>query len=54
MPGQHMFSSKAQWRFAFARYGPDPAKWPRQWAERNKATRPFKTLPPRKNIRKKA
>jgi hypothetical protein len=53
MPGRHTFSSKAQWRFAFAKFGDKVGDWPRRWAEANKATKPFKTLPPRKSIRKK-
>lgn len=53
MPGQHMFSSKAQWRFAFAKFGPKVGDWPRRWAETNKAVKPFHTLPARKGIRKK-
>lgn len=53
MPGQHLFSSKAQWRFAMAKFGSQPGGWPRRWAEANKAAKPFKTLPPRKSIRKK-
>lgn len=53
MPGQHLFSSKAQWRFAFAKFGANKSGWPRRWAEANKAARPFKTLPPRKHARKR-
>lgn len=49
-----MFTSKAQWRFAFAKFGGDPGRWPRRWAEANKTAHPFKTLPPRKGPRKRA
>lgn len=51
MPGPHTFSSKAQWRFAFAKYG--NTGWVKRWAETNKVSKPFKTLPPRKGIRKR-
>jgi hypothetical protein len=53
VPGPHTFSSKAQWRFAMAKFGSQPGGWPRRWAEANKAVKPFKTLPDRKSIRKK-
>lgn len=53
MPGQHIFSSKAQWRFAMAKFGNKPGDWPRRWAEANEVAKPFKTLPARKSIRKR-
>jgi len=49
--GQHEFVSRAQWRWAHAKFG--HGGWVKRWAETNKASRPFKTLPPRKGIRKK-
>jgi hypothetical protein len=54
VPGPHTFSSKAQWRFAMAKFGSTPGGWPRRWAEANKAVKPFATLPARKSTRKKA
>jgi hypothetical protein len=51
MPGPHTFSSKAQWRFAFAKYG--NTGWVKRWAETNQAVKPFHALPARKSIRKR-
>lgn len=39
----HLFTSRAQWRWAYATHQP----WAHDRAERNKVARPFKTLPAR-------
>jgi hypothetical protein len=48
--GVHAFRSKAQWRWAFATH----KSWARRWADTNKAIKPYRTLPKRKGVRKKA
>lgn len=45
---QHRFSSKAQWRWAFA----TKQRFARKWAHRNQRRAPFKTLPRRRAARR--
>lgn len=47
--GSHLFTSRAQWRWAFASH----QTWARRHADANKAARPYRTLPTRKGARKK-
>jgi hypothetical protein len=54
MPGKkrssHLFTSKAQQRWAFATHQP----WAHKHAEANEQRRPYRSLPPRVGARKKA
>lgn len=51
MPGEHEFKSKAQWRWAHAKFG--HGGWVKRWAKKNQADRPYATLAPRKGPRRK-